>query len=51
LSARLEDATAATRRDLLPRQKAVLTRLVEHAQREGRRGDEKIYGEALARLA
>jgi tetratricopeptide (TPR) repeat protein len=51
LSARLEDATAATRRDLLPRQKAVLTRLVEHARREGRRGDEKIYGEALARLA
>ncbi len=50
LSARLEDATEATRPDLLPRQKAVLARLVEGARRDERHEDEKIYAQALARL-
>jgi hypothetical protein len=35
--------------ELLPRQKAVLARLVEHARREGRAEDQKIYADALAR--
>jgi Tfp pilus assembly protein PilF len=50
LSARLEDASEETRPDLLPLQKAVLTRLVDQARREGRREDERIYSAALAKL-
>jgi tetratricopeptide (TPR) repeat protein len=50
LSARLEDASDDVRPELVPRQKEVLTRLVEQARREKRADEERIYSEALARL-
>jgi tetratricopeptide (TPR) repeat protein len=51
LSARLEDATDATRKDLVPRQRGVLERLVDKARRERRADEERLYADALARLA
>ena len=50
LSARLEDATAETRPDLVPRQLAALERLIEGARREKRDGEVEIYVDALRRL-
>jgi hypothetical protein len=50
LSARLEDANDTTRSDLVPRQKAVLERLVEQARRHHRADEERMYAGALARL-
>jgi hypothetical protein len=51
LSARLEDATEETRRDLVSRQRAVLERLIDKARRERRGDEESLYRDALARLA
>jgi tetratricopeptide (TPR) repeat protein len=50
LSAQLEDAPDHVRPEFLPRQKLVLSRLVEQAQREKRADEERIYSEALNRL-
>lgn len=50
LSARLEDVTGAEREDLLPRQRAVLERLVESARSEGREDEASLYEFALDRL-
>ncbi len=51
LSAQLEDATGETRPELTRRQAAVAARLVDQARQDGRREEEKIYAEALARLS
>lgn len=50
LSARLEDVTGAERDDLLPRQRAVLERLVESARSEGREDEASLFEFALDRL-
>jgi thioredoxin-like negative regulator of GroEL len=50
LSARLEDADEGTRPDLVPRQQAVLRRLIEDARIQGRADDLHIYSGALERL-
>lgn len=50
LSARLEEATSEDRADLVPRQKAVLERLIETAQNEGREDEASLYRFALERL-
>ena len=50
LSARLEEATSEERADLVPRQRAVLERLIETAQKEGREDEASLYRFALERL-
>jgi len=50
LSARLEDASDATRKVLLPRHVAVLERLRAQAIREGRDEEAALYADALAAL-
>lgn len=51
LSARLEDVTGQEREDLVPRQKAVLERLVRSARDEGREDEASLYEFALGRLS
>lgn len=51
LSGRLEDATGDEREDLVPRQRAVLERLVASARRDGREDEASLYEFALERLA
>jgi len=50
LSARLEDAMGEERDDLVPRQKAVLERLIASARKDGREDEASLYEFALGRL-
>lgn len=50
LSARLEDATSEEREALVPRQRAVLERLIATAREEGRDDEASLYEFALGRL-
>jgi hypothetical protein len=50
LSARWEDATPEERVALVPRQRAVLTRLAETAQSQGRAMEAQLYRDALSML-
>lgn len=50
LSARLEDATSEEREALVPRQRAVLERLIAAARKENRDDEASLYEFALSRL-
>ncbi len=50
LAARWDDADAEQRRVLRPRQEAVLRRMAEAAERDGRVAEGQVYRDAIARL-